>query len=71
MLMGQGKKDEAEAAKAKASELKGRVGELEVQQRELEEKLHAIELELPNIPHESAPDGDDETHNPVIFHFHR
>ena len=30
-LMGQGKKDEAEAAKAKASELKGRVGELESQ----------------------------------------
>ncbi len=66
MLMGQGKKEEAESAKAKASELKGKVGELESLQRELEEKLHSIELELPNIPHESAPDGDDETQNPVI-----
>jgi len=66
MLMGQGKKDEAEAAKAQAGDLKKRVGELEDQQRELEAKLHDVELQLPNIPHESAPDGDDETQNPVI-----
>ena len=65
-LMGQGKKDEAEAAKAKASELKGRVGELESLQKELEEKLHAIELEFPNLPHESAPDGATEDENPVV-----
>ncbi|MBS1703359.1 MAG: serine--tRNA ligase [Armatimonadetes bacterium] len=66
MLMGQGKKDEAEAAKAKAGELKKRVGELEDQQREIEAKLHDVELQFPNLPHDSAPDGDDETQNPVI-----
>ena len=65
-LLGQQKKEEAEAAKAKAGELKSRVAELEVQQRDLEEKLHVIELEFPNIPHESVPDGDDENHNPVV-----
>ena len=65
-LMGQGKKAEAEAAKAQAAELKKRVGDLEVRQRDIEAKLHEIELEFPNIPHPSAPDGDDETQNPVI-----
>jgi seryl-tRNA synthetase len=65
-LMGQGKKEEAEAAKAKAAELKKQVGELEAAQRELEDRLRAVELELPNLPHESAPDGDDESQNPVI-----
>lgn len=66
MLMGQKKFDEAEAAKAQASDLKARVAELEGQLRDLETKLHDVELNLPNIPHESAPDGDDETQNPVI-----
>jgi seryl-tRNA synthetase len=65
-LMGQGKKDEAEVAKEKATGLKGRVAELEVQQKELEAALHLIELEFPNIPHESAPDGATEDENPVI-----
>ncbi len=66
MLMGQGKKDEAEAAKAQAAELKKRVGDLEAQQRDIEAKLYEIELEFPNLPHESVPDGDDETQNPVV-----
>lgn len=65
-LMGQGKKEEAEAAKAQAGALKAKVAELEGQQREIEAKLHDIELQLPNLPHESAPDGDDETQNPVV-----
>lgn len=65
-LMGQGKKEEAEAAKAQAGALKAKVAELEGQQREIEAKLHDIELQLPNLPHKSAPDGDDETQNPVV-----
>lgn len=66
MLMAQGKKDEAEVAKAQASELKKRVSELEAEQREIEAKLFEIELEFPNLPHDSVPDGDDETQNPVV-----
>lgn len=66
MLMAQGKKDEAEAAKVQASELKKRVSELEAEQREIEAKLFEIELEFPNLPHDSVPDGDDETQNPVV-----
>lgn len=70
-LMGQAQKDpskkeEAEAAKAKAGALKGRVAELEALEREIEAKLHEVELELPNLPHESVPDGNDENDNPVV-----
>ena len=65
-LMGQGKRDEAEDAKKNAAELKAKVAELEVAEREIEAKLKHIELEFPNLPHDSVPDGDDETQNPVI-----
>lgn len=65
-LMSQGKKEEAEAAKKQAGALKSRVAELEQQQREIEAQLQSIELEFPNLPHDSVPDGDDETENPVV-----
>ncbi len=56
-LMGQGKKDEAEEAKAKAKEFKDRIPGLEEKARALEQQLEAYELEIPNPPHESVPDG--------------
>jgi len=56
-LMGQGKKDEAEQAKAQAKEFKDRIPALESKARELEEQLENYELEIPNPPHESVPDG--------------
>lgn len=68
-LMGQKKFDEANEAKSKASELKGKVAELEAQEREAEAKLRLLELEFPNLPHDSVPDGKDETENPVIRTF--
>lgn len=65
-LMGQGKKDEAEAAKAKAGELKVKIQEGEARFRELEEKLHEIELKFPNIPHDTVPDGSTSEENVEI-----
>lgn len=56
-LMGQGKKEEAEAAKAQTSELKAAIQELEPKARELEAELRDIELQFPNLPHESTPEG--------------
>lgn len=56
-LMGQGKKDEAEQAKAQAKAFKDRIPELESRARELEDELDRLELEIPNPPHESVPDG--------------
>lgn len=65
-LIGQGKKEEAEAAKAQTASLKATIGELEGQERELEHSLRETELQIPNLPHESIPDGDDETANVVV-----
>ncbi len=56
-LMGQGKKGEAEEAKARAAELKAKVGTQEERAKQLEAQLREIELRFPNLPHESVPDG--------------
>ncbi len=65
-LMKQGKKDEAEAAKANAAQLreKGKVmtDDLHHLEQELTQKLYNI----PNIPNEIVPEGNDEASNDVI-----
>lgn len=65
-LMGQGKKEEAEAAKAETATLKAEIKALEPQERELEAELRDIELRFPNVPHESVPDGSTPEQNVVI-----
>lgn len=65
-LMAQGKKEEAEEAKGRAKDLKDRAGAGEVRDRELEEALHAVELDIPNLPHDSVPNGKNETENVVV-----
>lgn len=65
-LMAQGKKEEAEAAKAETSSLKNQIKELEPKERELEQALRAVELKFPNTPHDSVPDGMTPEENPVI-----
>lgn len=65
-LMAKGKKDEAERAKAESRAMKERAPALEAQEREAEAALKKIELELPNLPHASVPDGRDETENVVV-----
>jgi seryl-tRNA synthetase len=66
MLMGQGKKDEADQAKAQTKDLKERVSSLEAQERELEQRLRDIELQFPNLPHETTPNGKDEHDNVAV-----
>lgn len=65
-LMGQGKKDEAEAAKAKAKEFSDKVSAGEPRERELEDELREIELSIPNPPHPTVPDGKGADDNVVI-----
>ncbi|HWD38215.1 MAG TPA: serine--tRNA ligase [Fimbriimonas sp.] len=65
-LMGQGKREEAEQAKAQTKELKEQIQAGEQTARELEARLRTVELGFPNLPHESTPDGDGEEDNPVI-----
>jgi len=42
------------------------IKDFDVQIKEMEEKLYHILLEIPNLPHESVPIGEDEKDNPEI-----
>ncbi len=65
-LMGQGRKEEAEAAKAQTKDLKETIAVGESRQRELETAMREIELQFPNLPHDSVPNGPDESANVVV-----
>ena len=65
-LMAQGKKDEADAAKAESKAMKERTPGLEAEAREAEAALRKVELDLPNLPHESVPAGLTEEENVVV-----
>lgn len=65
-LMGEGKKDEAEAAKAQVTELKDRIADLSAKRSEAEQKLNDLLLSTPNMPAESTPIGKDENDNPEV-----
>lgn len=65
-LMAQGMKDQAEEAKSRTATLKAEIRALEERERELESRLREIELAMPNLPHESVPDGIDATGNVVV-----
>ena len=56
-LMGQKKTPEAEAKKAETRELGDRIAALDRQAAEVEAGRNALMLQLPNLPHESVPEG--------------
>ena len=60
-LMGQGKKDEAEAVKAQVNANAARLAELEEQEKELQEKVTRIMMTIPNIIDPSVPIGKDDS----------
>ena len=63
VLMGQGKKDEAEAAKAQVAQLKTDLENIESELPQVQAALDDLLLRIPNLPHESVPVGKDETEN--------
>lgn len=65
-LMGDGKKEEAEAAKAQVTELKDRIARLSAKRAEVEEKLNDLLMGTPNMPADSTPVGKDENDNPEV-----
>ncbi|HVL39233.1 MAG TPA: hypothetical protein VM328_07565, partial [Fimbriimonadaceae bacterium] len=62
-LMGQGKREEAEAAKVEAKTLSDAIASGEANERDLEGTLREIELQIPNVAHDSVPEGRDESGN--------
>ena len=68
-LMGQGRKDEAEAVKAEVNADAARLGELEEQEKELSDKITKIMMTIPNIIDPSVPIGKDDSCNVEIEKF--
>ena len=62
-LMGEGKKDEAEAAKAEVREINEAITEIDSQRDELDTRVREILMTTPNIQDESVPVGEDESDN--------
>ncbi len=65
-LMGQGKKDEAEAKKAEVAANSARLSELEAAETELQEKITKIMMVIPQIIDPSVPIGKDDSCNVEI-----
>ena len=66
-LMKQGKKEEAEAAKAETSALKERTKVLDEQLKQAESALFEELVKLPNLPHESVPEGRSAEDNVTVL----
>ena len=69
VLMAQGKKDEAEAAKKKVTQYADQLAALEVKEAELEEKLMKNMMIIPNIIDDSVPIGRDDSENVELEKF--
>src|SRR5215213_7827511 len=65
-LMKEGRKDEAESRRAAVRELGDRISGVEALLSEIETELNALMASVPNLPHESAPVGADESANEEV-----
>ncbi len=63
VLMGQGKKDEAEELKKKVAGNSAELASLEEKETELQEKIKKIMMTIPNIIDPSVPIGKDDSEN--------
>ena len=66
MLMGQGRKEEAEAAKANVAAMKQKSAELQQESATVQEELNAAIVSLPNFPAEIVPEGHTAEDNLVV-----
>ena len=58
-----GEHEAAEEAIERSQELKAEIEEVETRAEQLEAELEEVMLEIPQVPHESVPEGDDEEDN--------
>ncbi|MBR4054545.1 MAG: serine--tRNA ligase [Clostridia bacterium] len=63
MLMGQGKRDEAEALKKQIAAMGGKIDQLSAEEKQVEESLLAKMMLIPNIIDPSVPIGKDDSEN--------
>lgn len=67
MLMKEGKREEAEQAKARTAEIKAQIKELDEENSKAEESLKALLYTIPNVPHSSVPVGKAAEDNEVVL----
>ncbi len=68
-LIGQGKKEEAEEAKAEVSEIVAELAGIEVMEGQLQEQIRERMLLIPQIIDPTVPLGPDDTHNVELERF--
>lgn len=66
MLLKEGKKSEAEEAKGKTALIKENIKDLTSQLADVEDKLHALVVQLPNVPHNDVAIGKSADDNVEI-----
>ncbi len=66
MLMGQGKKAEAEAAKAQTGTLKQEIATYDELMAKAEQAQHDLLLTIPNVPYDIVPEGNGAEDNLVV-----
>jgi seryl-tRNA synthetase len=62
-----GERDRAEELKAAVAELTTQIKDQEAELETVQEQFDALMLDLPNIPLDTVPEGEDETDNPVLY----
>lgn len=65
-MMKEGRRDEAEALKVRMSEVGDRIRELDAVASAAAEEQENLLLSIPNMPHDGAPVGADESANPEL-----
>ena len=65
-MMGEGKKEEAEAVKERVRAINDQLAEISAVREDADAKLHELLLRVPNMPDASTPVGDDENDNPEV-----
>lgn len=66
LLIKNGKQTEAEALKEKTVNIKNEIEKYKDQLNDIEEKLNRLIVLLPNLPHDSVPQGKDSSDNIVV-----
>jgi seryl-tRNA synthetase len=65
-LMRQGKKEEADIAKTRTSEIKENIKQFDLDFAAIEEKVYELQVQLPNLPHDSVPVGKGAADNEIV-----
>ncbi len=66
LLMKEGKKEAAESARNKVAEMKEGNKNLQEQKDSAEKQIHDLLVQIPNLPHESVPEGKAAEDNIVV-----